>query len=121
MKKIKLMYYGAIVAIVLMGIFTLGTAWAAGDTGAGGHAGSPGLSAPATPAGGNWAAFLAIAITMGCACLSAGYAVGKVGSAALGAAVEKPELLGKAIMFVGLGEGIAILGLVISMMLMNKI
>jgi V/A-type H+-transporting ATPase subunit K len=122
MKKIKLTYRVAMATIVLMGVVPIGTAWAD-------HGGASGAAHAATAvhaplplsSGGNWAAFLAIAITMGSACLSAGYAVGKVGSAALGAAVEKPELLGKAIVFVGLGEGIAIFGLIISLMLMNKI
>ncbi len=67
------------------------------------------------------AIFYAIAITMGVSCLSAAYAVGKVGAAALGAAAEKPELLGRAIIFVGLGEGIAIFGLIIALMLINRI
>lgn len=65
------------------------------------------------------AAFYAIALTMSVACISAGYAVGKVGAAALGAAVEKPELLGRALIFVGLAEGIAIYGLIIAIMLIR--
>lgn len=67
------------------------------------------------------AAFLAIALTMGIACLSAAYAVGKVGAAALGAAAEKPELLNKALPFVGLGEGIAVLGMLISFLIWMKL
>ena len=46
--------------------------------------------------------------------------VGKVGSAAMGAAAEKPELLGKAIPFVGLGEGIALFGFLIAFFMLNK-
>ena len=67
------------------------------------------------------AIYYAIAITVGISCLSAGYAVGKVGAAALGAAAEKPELLGRAIIFVGLAEGIAIYGLIIGIMLILKL
>ncbi|MBT3376767.1 MAG: ATPase [Lentisphaerae bacterium] len=67
------------------------------------------------------AAYLAIAWTMGVACMSAAYAVGKVGAAALGAAAEKPELLNKALPFVGLGEGIAVLGMLISFLLWMKL
>lgn len=66
-------------------------------------------------------AFLAVAITMGMACLAAGIAVGKVGAAAMGAAAEKPEILTKAIVFAGLGEGIAIFGLIISLLILNKL
>jgi V/A-type H+-transporting ATPase subunit K len=67
------------------------------------------------------ALFYSVAITVGVACLSAGYAVGKVGAAALGAAAEKPELLGRALIFVGLAEGIAIYGLIVGIMLIGKI
>jgi len=52
-------------------------------------------------------------------CLAAGYAVARVGAAALGAASERPELLGRALIFVGLAEGIAIYGLIIGIMLLR--
>ena len=67
------------------------------------------------------AIYYAIAATMGIGSLAAGFAVGKVGAAAMGAAAEKPELLGKAIPFVGLGEGIALFGFLISLFLVFKI
>jgi len=62
---------------------------------------------------------LAIALVVGASCIGAGYAVGKVGSAALGAASERPEMLGRSLIFVGLAEGIAIYGLIIAIMLLN--
>jgi V/A-type H+/Na+-transporting ATPase subunit K len=65
--------------------------------------------------------FLAVAITMSGACLAAAFAVGKVGAAAMGAAAEKPEILTKAIVFAGLGEGIAIFGLIVSIFLIAKL
>jgi len=68
----------------------------------------------------NAAKFLAIGITMFGGSLAAAIAVGKIGAAAMGAAAEKPELLGKAIAFVGLGEGIALFGFLISLFLLNK-
>ena len=64
--------------------------------------------------------YYAIAAIMGIGSMSAAYAVGKVGAAAMGAAAEKPELLGKAIAFVGLGEGIALFGFLISLFLVFK-
>lgn len=64
--------------------------------------------------------FMAVAIVMGVSCLAAGYAVGKVGAAAMGAAAEKPEIMGRALIFVGLAEGIAIYGLIIAVMLLRK-
>ncbi|HUU68620.1 MAG TPA: ATP synthase subunit C [Planctomycetota bacterium] len=59
-----------------------------------------------------------IAIVVGVSCLAAGYAVGRVGSAAVGAVSERPEMFGRALVFVGLAEGIAIYGLIIGIMLM---
>jgi len=64
---------------------------------------------------------IAIAIMISAATLGAGYAVARVGSAALGAASEKPELFGRSILFVGLAEGIAIWGFVVSILLYTKI
>jgi V/A-type H+-transporting ATPase subunit K len=63
------------------------------------------------------AAAFAIAISI----IGAGYAVGRIGSAALGAAAEKPELLTRSILFVALAEGLAVLGFAIAMMLIQKI
>jgi V/A-type H+-transporting ATPase subunit K len=62
---------------------------------------------------------MAIAIVVGVSALAAGYAVGRVGSAAIGAVSERPELFGRTLVFVGLAEGIAIYGLIIGMMLMR--
>jgi V/A-type H+-transporting ATPase subunit K len=66
-------------------------------------------------------AFLAAAIAVGVGSLGAGAAVGYVGAAAMGAIGEKPELAGRALIFVGLAEGIAIYGLIISIMILGKI
>jgi V/A-type H+-transporting ATPase subunit K len=64
---------------------------------------------------------LSAAVTMGVCVLGSGYAVGRIGSAAMGAAAEKPELLMRSLLFVALAEGLAVLGFVISMMLLQKI
>ena len=71
--------------------------------------------------GENIAFAISVAVTTSMACFSAAYAVGKVGAAALGAASERPELLGRALIFVGLAEGIAIYGLIIAILLMGKL
>lgn len=63
----------------------------------------------------------AAALTMALSVLGAGAAVGKIGSAALGAAAEKPEILSKSIIFVALAEGLSVLGFVIAIMLVGKI
>jgi V/A-type H+-transporting ATPase subunit K len=63
---------------------------------------------------------LAAAISTGLACVGAGLAVGPSGAAAIGAIAEKPESFGRALIFVGLGEGIAIYGLIIAFMVLPK-
>lgn len=68
-----------------------------------------------------WAIPAAIAVSVGISCAAAGYAVGRVGSAAIGAISEKPELFGRSLIFVGLAEGIAIYGLLIGILLWTKI
>ena len=45
----------------------------------------------------------------------------KVGTAAIGALAEKPELFGRLLIFVGLAEGIAIYGLIVSILILNRL
>ena len=63
---------------------------------------------------------LGAALATGLACIGAGIAVGIAGSAAIGGITEKPETLGRSLIFVGLAEGIAIYGLIISFMILNR-
>ena len=65
--------------------------------------------------------FIAAALSTGLATLGAGYAVGAVGSSALGAVSEDPKILGKTLIFVGLAEGIAIYGLIISILILGRL
>jgi V/A-type H+-transporting ATPase subunit K len=64
---------------------------------------------------------LAAAISTGLSAIAAGIAVAIVGSAAMGAVAERPEVMGRSIIFVGLAEGIAIYGLIISIMILSKL
>ncbi len=66
-------------------------------------------------------AFIAASIAMSFSCVGAGIAVGMTGSAAIGAVAEKPELMGRTLLFVGLAEGIAIYGLIIAIMILSKV
>lgn len=66
-------------------------------------------------------AFLAAAIAVGVGAIGGGAAVGYVGAAAMGAIGEKPELAIRALLFVGLAEGIAIYGLIIAIMILGKV
>jgi V/A-type H+-transporting ATPase subunit K len=63
---------------------------------------------------------LAAAFAIGASVCGAGYAVGRIGSSAIGAAAEKPELLTRSLLFVALAEGLAVLGFVIAIMLFQK-
>ncbi len=65
--------------------------------------------------------FLAASISVGLSCIGAGIAVSVVGSAAMGAVAERPELMGRSLIYVGLAEGIAIYGLIVSIMILGKI
>ncbi|MGB0087151.1 MAG: ATP synthase subunit C [Rhodomicrobiaceae bacterium] len=73
----------------------------------------------ADPAVLEWA-FASAAVAAGLAALAAGYAVAMVGSAAVGALAEKPELLGRVLILVGLAEGIAIYGLIVAILILNR-
>jgi V/A-type H+-transporting ATPase subunit K len=64
---------------------------------------------------------LGAALATGLSSLGAGFAVAKVGTAAIGALAEKPELFGRLLIFVGLAEGIAIYGLIVSILILNRL
>jgi V/A-type H+-transporting ATPase subunit K len=90
-----------------------------------------GVAAPAQAAeaaaatrlsGDAWAwGLTAAAASTALAALGAGFAVAKVGTAAIGALAEKPELFGRLLIFVGLAEGIAIYGLIVSILILNRL
>ena len=63
--------------------------------------------------------FLGAALSTGLACIGTGTAVAASASAAIGAISEDPKLLGRTVIFVGLSEGIAIYGLIISIMILG--
>ncbi|MFO1292761.1 MAG: ATP synthase subunit C [Rubrivivax sp.] len=63
----------------------------------------------------------AAAASTALAALGAGFAVARVGTAAVGALAEKPELFGRLLIFVGLAEGIAIYGLIVSILILNRL
>jgi len=63
--------------------------------------------------------YIGAALSTGAACIGTGIAVASSGSAAIGEISEDESLLGKTIIFVGLSEGIAIYGLIISIMILG--
>ena len=66
-------------------------------------------------------ALIGVALATGLASMGAGIGVGMVGASAIGAISEKPEMLGKTLIYAGLAEGVAIYGIVISIMILGKI
>lgn len=66
-------------------------------------------------------AILGAGLPTGLSTIGAGIAVGPIGAASLAAITEKPESLGRTLIYLGLAEGIAIYGLVISILLLNRI
>jgi V/A-type H+-transporting ATPase subunit K len=63
--------------------------------------------------------YIGAAVAVGIGSLGAGYAVGAVGSAAVGTVAERPEIFGRALLFVGLAEGVAIYGLIIAFIILG--
>ncbi len=84
-------------------------------------AGGAAAAAKALPEGELGWGLIGAALATGLAALGAGIAVANVGAAAIGAVAEKPELLGRMLIFVGLAEGIAIYGLIVSILILNRL
>ncbi len=78
-----------------------------------------GEAAPAAAAA-NGMGLLAAAISTGVAGIGAGIAVGAGAPAAIGALTEDPKTFGKSLIFVALGEGIALYGMLVSILILNK-
>jgi V/A-type H+-transporting ATPase subunit K len=74
----------------------------------------------ATAGGDRGAAFIGAGIAVAGSTIGAAIAVAYTGAAALAAISEKPELFGRAMVIVGLAEGIAIYGLVIALVLIGQ-
>lgn len=62
----------------------------------------------------------AAALALGIGIVGASYAIAKIGTAAMGAAAEKPELLMRSLLFVALAEGLAVLAFALAMMILQK-
>ena len=79
------------------------------------------VAAPRQLSLGDGLGMLGAALATGLSVLGAGYAVGLVGAAALGVIAEKPELFGRTMVFIGLAEGLAIYGLVLSILILGRL
>lgn len=102
---------------VLVGLMALAIAvvWFASPS----SAGAAGFAAQEGGAVDQYAT-LAAGLAVGLGSIGAGIAVSSTGAAAVGAIAEKPEAFGRALIFVGLAEGIAIYGLIIAILVLNR-
>lgn len=66
-------------------------------------------------------ALIGVGIPTAFAAIGAGIALGPVGSSALAVLAEKPEAFGRTLIFMGLAEGIAIYGLVMSILMLGRL
>ena len=84
-------------------------------------AAEPGMgTALAQESGAGGMALLAASIAVAGSSIGAAIAVAYTGAAALAAMSERPELFGRAMVIVGLAEGIAIYGLIVSIILIGR-
>ena len=101
---------------LLAALVLVAMAFSAGPSTAAAHA-----AAEATSTGSvNGSALIGAAIAVAGSSIGAAIAVAYTGAAALAAISERPELFGRAMVIVGLAEGIAIYGLVVSIILIGK-
>jgi V/A-type H+/Na+-transporting ATPase subunit K len=106
--------------VLLVAALTAGPAGAAVAAGAAGAAKSAATAAAAAGTSSNSAALIGAAIAVAGSTIGAGIAVAYAGAAALAAMSERSELFGRAMVIVGLAEGIAIYGLIIGILLIGK-
>ncbi len=64
---------------------------------------------------------IAAALATGISGIGGGIAVGGAAPAAIGATSEDPKAFGKALIFVALGEGVALYGLLVSILIISKV
>lgn len=118
--KVNMAVMASLVLIATMLIFT-GASFAEETSVGGSDDTAVQTSETADSDSGNGLGLLAAALSTGMATIGAGIAVAVSASAALGAISEDSSILGKTLIFVGLAEGIAIYGLIISIMILNKV
>lgn len=65
--------------------------------------------------------YISAGLSTGLSCIGGGIAVGGSAPAAIGATSEDPKNFGKSIIFVALGEGCALYGMLISIMIISSL
>jgi V/A-type H+-transporting ATPase subunit K len=108
------------VAVMGGALALLAGALSAGPAAATGQVPALAAAAADTTTGAGGSALIAAAIAVAGSSIGAAFAVAYTGSAALAAMSERPEIFGRAMVVVGLAEGIAIYGLIIAIILIGK-
>jgi len=110
-KRFRVVTLLAAVIAVFLAVATVGYVASAQEQGGAGG------GATSVLASNNYAKALGAALAVGLAGIGGGYAVGVAGAAAVSAIAENREISGTALLYVALGEGIAIYGLLVSLMI----
>ena len=105
--------------LLLASLVVLVIAWTGGTAGADPTA-VPTAAQQSAGTSDTWAALLGAAIAVAGSSIGAAIAVAYTGAAALAAMSERPELFGRAMVIVGLAEGIAIYGLIVAIILIGR-
>ena len=132
-KIAKLVLKGSFAASILIGVFLISGVLIASNSGYAQETHSPATTTAETTDtatiqvkaakenGSIGLGYLAAALAVGIGSLGAGIATGMSASAAIGAISENPNIMGKTLVFVGMAEGIAIYGLIIAIMVLNRL
>ncbi len=126
---------GSLVAAFAVGALAIATAAISGSSGVDAGAGDPDAMALVEPAASpqadaaatdtapvdSGAAFIGAAIAVAASAIGAGIAIAYAGSAALATVSEQPDLFGRAMVVVGLAEGVAIYGLIVAVLILGKV
>lgn len=64
---------------------------------------------------------ISAAVAFGFGAIGAGIAIANIGSAAMGAIGEKPEIAGQALLFIALADGLVIFGFITALMILGKV
>ena len=127
---------GSLVAAFAIGALAIATAAISGSSGVDAGSGdrdavalvdaaaaSPQADAAATDTApvDSGAAFIGAAIAVAASAIGAGIAIADAGSAALATVSEQPDLFGRAMVVVGLAEGVAIYGLIVAVLILGKV
>ena len=114
-RKVALTLVFVVGFMVVTGVFAAGRAYAASETET--------EHRETVKKDSNQAAFayIAAAIAFGFGAIGAGIGIANVGSAAMGAISEKPEIAGQALIFVALAEGLVVFGFITALIIVGKV